>query len=81
MLRTQFGEIEIDTELVSQKYDLEGTGDAITLLNNGDAFIDGCMHLCDRVRCSIGCLCCTMREDLINSLNALVSGCLRHSLC
>jgi hypothetical protein len=49
----QFGEIDIDSELVAKKEILEGSNDTIMQLSNG-------------------CLCCTVREDLINALNRLV---------
>ena len=51
----QFGEIDIDSELVAKQELLEGTSDTITQLANG-------------------CLCCTVRDDLIKALNNLVRG-------
>ncbi len=51
----QFGEIDIDSELVVKKEVLEGTTDTVLQLSNG-------------------CLCCTVRDDLIQALNKLVSG-------
>jgi G3E family GTPase len=51
----QFGEIDIDSELVAKQEVLEGTSDTITQLSNG-------------------CLCCTVRDDLIQALNRLVRG-------
>ncbi len=50
----QFGEIDIDSELVVKKEVLEGTKDTVLQLSNG-------------------CLCCTVRDDLIQALNKLVS--------
>lgn len=51
----QFGEIDIDSELVAYKDTLEGEDEQqIMMLNNG-------------------CLCCTVKEDLINMLYELVS--------
>jgi len=47
-LRTQFGEIDIDGDLVSQKYNLEGTGDMVMMLNNGESFSSySCDHICE----------------------------------
>ncbi len=50
----QVGQIDIDSELVASRQQLEGT-DATTvmMLNNG-------------------CLCCTVRDDLVDALGALV---------
>jgi hypothetical protein len=53
-LLTQFGEIDIDSELVARTEVLDGTKDTIVMLNNG-------------------CLCCTVREDLVKALNNLYS--------
>lgn len=50
----QFGEIDIDSELVVSKDTLPDSGDQIMMLNNG-------------------CLCCTVKDDLVNMLNDLVS--------
>jgi hypothetical protein len=50
----QFGEIDIDSQLVVKQEVLEGSQDSITQLSNG-------------------CLCCTVRDDLIAALNRLVS--------
>lgn len=52
VIENEFGEIDIDSELVARTEVLEGTGDDITMLNNG-------------------CLCCTVREDLVKALNKL----------
>ena len=53
----QFGEIDIDSELVAYKESLEDNDDQqIMMLNNG-------------------CLCCTVKEDLINMLYELVRLC------
>ncbi|KAF8060481.1 Gspt2 [Scenedesmus sp. PABB004] len=52
VIENEFGEIDIDSELVARTETLEGTGDAVTMLNNG-------------------CLCCTVREDLVKALNKL----------
>lgn len=52
VIENEFGEIDIDSELVARTEVLEGTGDSITMLNNG-------------------CLCCTVREDLVKALNKL----------
>lgn len=49
----QFGEIDIDSDLVASQEVLEGSSDTITQLSNG-------------------CLCCTVRDDLIKVLNKLV---------
>jgi G3E family GTPase len=49
----QFGEIDIDSELVTVKEDLDGGEEQIMMLNNG-------------------CLCCTVRDDLVKMLNTLV---------
>lgn len=51
----QFGEIDIDSELVASKESLPDSGDQIMMLNNG-------------------CMCCTVKEDLVEMLNDLVSG-------
>jgi len=53
----QFGEIDIDSELVAYKESLEDNDDQqIMMLNNG-------------------CLCCTVKDDLINMLFELVRVC------
>lgn len=53
----QFGEIDIDSELVAYKESLEDNDDQqIMMLNNG-------------------CLCCTVKDDLINMLFELVRFC------
>ena len=50
----QFGEIDIDSELVASVQRLDGKEEQrIMMLNNG-------------------CLCCTVREDLVGMLNELV---------
>lgn len=50
----QFGEVDVDSELVSIREDLEPGQEQIMMLNNG-------------------CLCCTVRDDLVDMLNRLVS--------
>ena len=50
----QFGEIDIDSELVASKDTLPDSGDQIMMLNNG-------------------CMCCSVKEDLVLMLNDLVS--------
>ena len=57
----QFGEIDIDSELVASKESLPDSGDQIMMLNNG-------------------CMCCTVKEDLVEMLNDLVSS-LARALC
>ena len=52
MIENEFGEIDIDSELVAGTEFLEGTGESITTLSNG-------------------CLCCTVRDDLVEALNRL----------
>ncbi|KAG1654998.1 hypothetical protein FOA52_008407 [Chlamydomonas sp. UWO 241] len=52
VIENEFGEIDIDSELVVKQEVLQGTTDTITQLSNG-------------------CLCCTVRDDLINALNSL----------
>ena len=53
-LPVQFGEIDIDSELVASVQRLDGKEEQrIMMLNNG-------------------CLCCTVREDLVGMLNELV---------
>lgn len=52
VIENEFGEINIDSELVAKREVLEGTTDTITMLSNG-------------------CLCCTVRDDLIKALNKL----------
>ena len=48
------GQIDIDSELVASRQQLEGTDDTtVMMLNNG-------------------CLCCTVRDDLVDALGALV---------
>lgn len=54
----QFGEIDIDSELVVSKDTLPDSGDQIMMLNNG-------------------CLCCSVKEDLVQMLNDLVSSFIR----
>jgi len=48
----QFGEIDIDSDLVSIQEDLDPKNEQILMLNNG-------------------CLCCTVRDDLVQMLNKL----------
>lgn len=50
----QFGEIDIDSDLVTIREDLDPEKEQILMLNNG-------------------CLCCTVRDDLVEMLNKLVS--------
>eukprot|EP00798_Chlamydomonas_sp_ICE-L_P029166 gene29166-32388_t len=52
IIENEFGEIDIDTELIVKKENVEGTTDSITQLSNG-------------------CLCCSVRDDLIKVLNTL----------
>jgi len=52
VIENEFGEIDIDSELVAKQELLEGTNDTIMQLANG-------------------CLCCSVRGDLINALNKL----------
>lgn len=52
VIENEFGEINIDSELVASSEVLEGTGEQVTLLSNG-------------------CLCCTVRDDLVRALNSL----------
>jgi hypothetical protein len=49
----QFGEIDIDSDLVPVREDLDPGEEQILMLNNG-------------------CLCCTVRDDLVQMLNKLV---------
>jgi G3E family GTPase len=49
----QFGEIDIDSELVSIREELDPAKEQILMLNNG-------------------CLCCTVRDDLVEMLTKLV---------
>jgi len=48
VIENEFGAIDIDSELITDKQSIEG-GDTVIMLNNG-------------------CLCCTVRSDLINML-------------
>ncbi|GAX80229.1 hypothetical protein CEUSTIGMA_g7667.t1 [Chlamydomonas eustigma] len=52
VIENEFGEIDIDSELVAKQEILEGSNDMVTQLSNG-------------------CLCCTVRDDLIQALNRL----------
>lgn len=52
VIENEFGEIDIDSELVARQDLVEGSRDTITQLSNG-------------------CLCCTVRDDLIQALNNL----------
>ena len=54
VIENEFGEIDIDSDLVSIRQNLDPSKEQIMMLNNG-------------------CLCCTVRDDLIEMLNALVS--------
>lgn len=56
----QFGEIDIDSELVTARDVLADGEQQIMMLNNG-------------------CLCCTVRDDLVKMLGELVSARLSHS--
>ncbi len=56
----QFGEIDIDSELVAFKESVEGD-QAIMMLNNG-------------------CICCTVKEDLLVMLEELVRPSCHHHL-
>lgn len=58
----QFGEVDIDSELVVSKDTLPDSGDQIMMLNNG-------------------CLCCSVKEDLVLMLNDLVSSLIRFQNC
>lgn len=51
----QFGEVDIDSDLVSVREELANGEEQIMMLNNG-------------------CLCCTVRDDLVEMLNKLVRG-------
>ena len=53
-MRVQFGEIDIDSELVTARDTLGDGEQQIMMLNNG-------------------CLCCTVRDDLVKMLAELVS--------
>ncbi|GFH25840.1 CobW C-terminal domain-containing protein [Haematococcus lacustris] len=55
MVPWQFGEIDIDSELVVKQEVVEGSLDTVMQLSNG-------------------CLCCTVRDDLIQAGNRLVGG-------
>lgn len=50
---SQFGEIDVDSDLVSVREDLAPGDEQILMLNNG-------------------CLCCTVRDDLVQMLTKLV---------
>jgi G3E family GTPase len=52
VLENEFGEIDIDSDLVSVREDLDPNGEQIMMLNNG-------------------CICCTVRSDLVNLLTTL----------
>lgn len=52
IIENEFGEINIDSDLVARQELLEGTNDSIITLSNG-------------------CLCCSVREDLVEALNRL----------
>ena len=59
----QFGEIDIDSELVTARDTLADGEQQIMMLNNG-------------------CLCCTVRDDLVKMLGELVSpAAAPHSYC
>lgn len=59
VIENEFGEIDIDSDLVARQEVLEGTGDMVLQLNNG-------------------CLCCTVREDLVKVFWGLVETCVCH---
>ncbi|KAL4517894.1 hypothetical protein Ndes2526B_g02290 [Nannochloris sp. 'desiccata'] len=52
VIENEFGEIDIDSDLVSIREDLDPENEQILMLNNG-------------------CLCCTVRDDLVQMLNKL----------
>ncbi|KAL6760024.1 CobW/HypB/UreG, nucleotide-binding domain-containing protein [Haematococcus lacustris] len=52
VIENEFGEIDIDSELVVKQEVVEGSRDTVMQLSNG-------------------CLCCTVRDDLIQALNRL----------
>lgn len=52
VIENEFGEIDIDSDLVASSETLDGTTASITMLNNG-------------------CLCCSVRDDLVVALNKL----------
>ncbi|KAK9807885.1 hypothetical protein WJX72_012232 [[Myrmecia] bisecta] len=54
VIENEFGEIDIDSELVVSRDYLEDSEEQIMMLNNG-------------------CLCCTVREDLVRMLGELVT--------
>jgi G3E family GTPase len=53
VIENEFGEIDIDSDLVSLKEDLDPNAEQILMLNNG-------------------CICCTVRSDLVNMLSTLI---------
>jgi len=53
VIENEFGEIDIDSDLVSVKEDLDPGEEQILMLNNG-------------------CICCTVRSDLVDMLSTLV---------
>ncbi|KAL0035658.1 hypothetical protein WJX79_006364 [Trebouxia sp. C0005] len=53
VIENEFGEIDIDSDLVISKEILPDSGEQIMMLNNG-------------------CMCCTVRDDLVNMLNDLI---------
>ncbi|KAL4420551.1 hypothetical protein ABPG75_010207 [Micractinium tetrahymenae] len=52
VIENEFGEIDIDSDLVSVEEELDPSKEQILMLNNG-------------------CLCCTVRDDLVEMLNRL----------
>lgn len=52
VIENEFGEIDIDSDLVSVREDLDPDGEQIMMLNNG-------------------CICCTVRSDLVDMLTTL----------
>ncbi|DBB01448.1 hypothetical protein WJX77_010801 [Trebouxia sp. C0004] len=53
VIENEFGEIDIDSDLVISRDTLPDSGEQIMMLNNG-------------------CMCCTVRDDLVNMLNDLI---------
>ena len=53
VIENEFGEIDIDSDLVTIREDLDPNGEQIMMLNNG-------------------CICCTVRSDLVKMLTELV---------
>ena len=53
VIENEFGQIDIDSDLVSIKEELDPNAEQIMMLNNG-------------------CICCTVRSDLVNMLSTLI---------